>query len=124
MVKNAGSVVGLDSVDIIMDKQMITKLKTVRCLTDHPLHSVFNEPRSSFSGQTVMPQCSTERLLFLLQCTFTMSILNEYGVNYCCIYDHLKLCCCTLVCILFLMCVYCMSIATQFPLWALNLTYI
>lgn len=64
LIKKAGSVVGLslDSVDIILNKRMTTKLRTVLSLTDHPLRSIFNELKSSFSGRMLMPRCSTQRL--------------------------------------------------------------
>lgn len=63
LIKKAGSVIvlSLDSVDTILDKRMRTKVRTVLSSKDHPLHSVFNGLKSSFSNRMVMPQCSTQR---------------------------------------------------------------
>uniref|UniRef100_A0A1A8MF94 Reverse transcriptase domain-containing protein n=1 Tax=Nothobranchius pienaari TaxID=704102 RepID=A0A1A8MF94_9TELE len=72
MIKKSGSVVGqrLDSFDMIIDKRMKRKLKTVMSLEDHPLHQIFKDLGSSFSGRMLMPLCSTERFrLFYSSCS-------------------------------------------------------
>ncbi len=41
---------------------MGTKLETVLYFEGHPLYSIFDDLKSSFSERLLMPQCSTEHL--------------------------------------------------------------
>lgn len=63
LIKRAGSVIGLipDSLEVIVEKRMRSKLK-IMFFEGHPLHSVFNGLRSSFSERLIMPRFSSERL--------------------------------------------------------------
>ena len=63
MIKKAGSVIGLppDSLETTITKRTRRKLNTILSFEGHPLYSVFNAQRSSFSDRFLLLRCSTER---------------------------------------------------------------
>ncbi|KAJ0033751.1 hypothetical protein NQD34_000858 [Periophthalmus magnuspinnatus] len=63
IIRKAGHVVGeeLDSLTVVSDRRMLTKVRTILDSPLHPLHEVLANLKSSFSHRLLLPRCSTER---------------------------------------------------------------
>jgi hypothetical protein len=63
IVKKASSTVGqtLDQFEVLLEKRLANKVKTILDYPEHPLHNTLFRHRSTFSGRFVMPSCTTER---------------------------------------------------------------
>ena len=63
IIKKAGHVVGeeLDSLTVVSERRMLSKILTILDFPSHPLHKVLVSYKSSFSNRLLLPRCSTER---------------------------------------------------------------
>ncbi|KAK7904658.1 hypothetical protein WMY93_017265 [Mugilogobius chulae] len=90
LIKKAGAVVGLalDSVDIVMDKRMKTKLQTLVSLTDHPLRieAQFQpEVQKVKLGETLTVKCNIAEESSATDSTLKINDLDydDAGTYYC-----------------------------------------
>ena len=63
LIRKASDVVGvqLDSLTEVMERRMLSRLQDIMDNTFHPLHSVLDNHRSTFSARLIPPRCTTER---------------------------------------------------------------
>ena len=63
LIRKASNVVGmeLDSLRVVSERQMLSKIKTMLDNTSHPLHDMLVSHRSTFSERLRLPKSTTER---------------------------------------------------------------
>ncbi len=63
LIRKAAAVVGveLDSLTVVSERRMLSKLLAILDNTSHPLHNVLSRYRSTSSQRLIQPRCSTER---------------------------------------------------------------
>ncbi|XP_062913008.1 uncharacterized protein LOC134350989 isoform X1 [Mobula hypostoma] len=63
LIRKASDVVGmeLDSLTVVSEKRMLSKLYAILVNVSHPLHNVLGGHRSTFSQRLIPPRCNTER---------------------------------------------------------------
>ncbi|XP_059802691.1 40S ribosomal protein S24 isoform X1 [Hypanus sabinus] len=62
LIRKASDVVGveLDSLTVVSEKRMLSKLHAILDNVSHPLHNVLVRHRSTFSQRLIPPRCNTE----------------------------------------------------------------
>ena len=63
LIRKASDIVGMecDSLTVVSERRMLSKLRTIMDNISHPLHDVLVRHKSTFSERLIPPKCTTER---------------------------------------------------------------
>ena len=77
LVRKASSVVGLelDSLEVVVERRMRDKFKSIMGNPSHPLHAELWQMRSTFSHRFMFPRCKTKRF----RCSFVPAAIRLFN---------------------------------------------
>ena len=77
LVRKASSVVGLelDSLDVVLERRMMDKFKSILGNPSNPLHAELWQMKSTFSHRFMFPRCKTERF----RCSFVPAAIRLFN---------------------------------------------